>query len=606
MKEFFGVMRRFLPPFKRQIILNFIFNLLSAIFAVFSVAMMYPILEILFGTAEDVNTWMEWTFSKEVITNNLYFLITQFKNNYGPGLALLLVGLFVIFSTALKVGFAYIAAYNVIIIRNGVVKNIRSKLYDKLIRLPLSFYSEERKGDIMARTTGDVTEVEVSIMTSLEMFMKNPILIVVFLTSMLIMSFQLTLFVFLVLPIAGFVIGRVGKSLKKTSQEGQQKMGAILGTIEETLGGLRIIKAFNAEDKMNARFDVQITDYRHIMNRLMNRYILAHPMSELLGTVVIVIIVWFGGTLIMSDRSTLDGPSFIIYLGIFYQIINPAKAFTNAFYNIQKGLAAIERIDKILLAENNIADKENAKDKSEFSSSIEYRAIDFAYDEKKILNNISLKIEKGQTVALVGQSGSGKSTMVDLLPRFFDVQAGGIFIDGVDIRDLSLHALRSLMGNVNQEAILFNDSIYNNIAFGVNKTTREEVEKVARIANAHDFIMETENGYDTVIGDRGSRLSGGQRQRISIARAILANPPILILDEATSALDTESEKLVQDALEKLMKNRTTIVIAHRLSTVKNADLICVLHQGEIIEQGTHKQLIDSDGAFKKLHDLQMY
>lgn len=606
MKEFIDVMKRFLPPFKRQIVFNFIFNILSALFAVFSVAMMYPILEILFGTAEDVYTKVPMELSKDAIVNNFEYYITSVKINYGPGIALLYVGLFLIVATGFKVGFTFLAAKNAVFIRNGIVKNLRGTLYNKIMKLPLGFYSEERKGDIMARATGDVTEVENSIMTSLAMFLKNPVLILVFLISMFIMSIQLTIFVLLILPIAGYIIGQVGKSLKKSSKDAQNQMGVILGTIEETLGGLRIIKAFNAESKMEKRFFKQISEYRNIMMRVMGRYILAHPMSELLGTIVIVIIVWFGGTLIMSSNSNLDGASFIIYIGIFYQIINPAKAFSQAYYSIQKGLAAVERIDKILLAENNITDQPNAKSLDSFSHNISFNHVSFAYDDRQVINNISLDIKKGQTVALVGQSGSGKSTMVDLLPRFYDVKDGSITIDNFDIRELTLYSLRKLMGNVNQEAILFNDTIYNNITFGINSATKEEVMNAAKIANAHNFIIETEDAYDTVIGDRGNRLSGGQRQRLSIARAILANPPILILDEATSALDTESEKLVQEALEKLMKNRTTIVIAHRLSTVKNADLICVMLQGKIVEKGTHDELLKKNGSYRKLHDLQMY
>ncbi len=606
MKDFFKVMRRFLPPFKRHIVLNFLFNLLSAIFAVFSVAVMYPILEILFGISEEITTMVPWALTKEAILHNFSFFISEFKLNHGPGLTLLFIGLFVTLGTLFKVGFAYLAARSMVTIRNGVVKNLRTMLFVKITALPLEFYSEERKGDIMARTTGDVTEVENSIMTSLNMFLKNPIIIVVFLASMLIMSPQLTGFVFLILPIAGFLIGRVGKSLKKKSKEGQKKMGSILGIIEETLGGLRIIKAFNAEEMMNRRFNKQTTEYRNIMNRLMNRYVLAHPMSELLGTLVIIIIVWFGGTLIINGKGTLDGAQFIIYIAIFYQIINPAKAFTNAFYSIQKGLAAMERVDKILLAKNSITDKKDAVDMPTFSTSIQYENVDFAYNERKVIDNVSLEVKKGQTIALVGQSGSGKSTMVDLLPRFYDIQKGSIKIDGTDIRDIKLKSLRHLMGNVSQEAILFNDTIFNNIAFGVESASQEEVENAAKIANAHSFIIETEDGYQTMVGDRGGRLSGGQRQRISIARAILANPPILILDEATSALDTESERLVQDALEQLMKNRTTIVIAHRLSTVRNADVICVMQDGQIAERGKHEDLIEQNGLYRKLHDMQIF
>ncbi|HPF51840.1 MAG TPA: ABC transporter ATP-binding protein [Draconibacterium sp.] len=606
MKEFFRILKRYIPPYKTRLVLNFASNLLSAIFAVFSMAMMIPILEIVFNLSENVGTLQEWSFSMDSIKNNLYYYVTQIKVDYGPGATLLFVGLFVILATMLKVGFAYLAAYQAVYIRNGVVKDIRHEIFNKILYLSLSFFSEEKKGDIMARVTGDVTEVENSIMSSLDMFLKNPVLIIVFLISLLVMSPSMTLFIFLVLPIAGFIIGRVGKTLKKVSREGQDKMGILLSVIEETLGGLRIIKAFNAEKKMDEHFDKELDDYRSIMNRLMRRRELAHPMSEFLGTIVMVIVVWFGGTLILGNNSELSGPEFIAYLGIFYQIINPAKAFTQALYSIQKGLAAMDRIDMILQAENKITDSPNAFALSGLSEAVEYKNISFAYEEKTVIKNISLTIPKGKTVALVGQSGSGKTTFVDLLPRFYDVQEGGIYIDGKNIRDLKIHSLRNLMGNVNQEAILFNDTIYNNIAFGVDKTSKEEVIAAAKVANAHDFIMETEKGYDTIIGDRGSKLSGGQRQRLSIARAILKNPPILILDEATSALDTESERLVQDALEKLMKNRTSLVIAHRLSTVRNADQICVFHEGEIVEQGTHDELIKLDRRYKRLHDMQMF
>lgn len=606
MKDFFQILRRFIPPYKKQLILNFLFNLLSALFTVFSVAMMIPILDIIFDKAKDVYDLLPWAMNSSIIKHNLAYYITEFKAAHGAGMALLLIGVFVIFATLLKVGFYYLGAYEAVYIRNGVVKDLREQIYSKILKLALPFFSEERKGDIISRITGDVTEVENSIMSSLDMFLKNPIIIIVLLASMLVMSLKMTLFIFLVLPVAGFVIGRVGKSLKKVSREGQDKMGMILTVVEETLGGLRIIKAFNAEKKMNARFYTELHDYKSIMNRLMRRRELASPLSELLGTLVIIIVVWYGGTLILSNNSELTGTEFIAYLAIFYQIINPAKAFSTALYSIQKGLASMDRIDKILLANVTIPEKSETKKIATLKNSIEYRNVTFAYDEKIVLNNVSLTIEKGKTIALVGQSGSGKTTFVDLLPRFYDVIGGQILIDGIDLCDLKLHDLRDLMGNVNQEAILFNDTIYNNIAFGVGKTTMSEVIAAAKVANAHDFIIETENGYETVIGDRGSKLSGGQRQRLSIARAILKNPPILILDEATSALDTESERLVQDALENLMKNRTSVVIAHRLSTVRNADLICVFHEGEIVERGTHDELIALDGRYKRLHSMQMF
>jgi ATP-binding cassette, subfamily B, bacterial MsbA len=605
-KEFFKILKRYIPPYKIHLGLTFLYNFLSAVFAVFSVGFMIPILQILFGMAEDVNDLVPWQLSLNSVTHNLYYYLTLFKHAHGPGLSLLLVGLFAALGTLIKVGFAYLGAYETVFIRNGVVRDLRQQIYHKILKLAMPFFTEERKGDIMARISGDVTEVENSIMASLDMFLKNPVLIFVFLVSMLILSPELTGFILIVLPFTGIVIGRVGKTLKKVSREGQDKMGLLLTIIEESLGGLRIIKAFNAESRMEHRFNKEAGLYRNIMNKLMWRRELAHPLSEFLGTVVIVIVVWFGGTLILSNHSDLTGSVFIAYIGIFYQIINPAKAFSTALYSIQKGLAAMDRIDFILQANVIIPEKENALPVKTLVKSIEYRDVSFAYNEKQVLKDISLTIPKGSTVALVGQSGAGKTTFVDLLPRFYDVEEGQILIDGQDIRNLKLHDLRGLMGNVNQEAILFNDTIYNNIAFGVENTTPEAVINAAKVANAHDFIMETENGYETIIGDRGSKLSGGQRQRLSIARAILKNPPILILDEATSALDTESERLVQDALEKLMKNRTSLVIAHRLSTIKNADFICVLHKGRIVETGTHDELLALNGRYSKLHELQVF
>ncbi len=606
MRDFIKVLQRYIPPYKSHLSLTFLYNFLSAIFAVFSVGMMIPILEILFNMAEDVTSMVPWAFTLDAVTHNLYYYLTLFKNTHGSGLTLLVVGLGVTFGTMLKVGFAYLGAWETVFIRNSVVRDIRTQIYRKILRLALPFFTEERKGDIMARISGDVTEVENSIMASLDMFLKNPVLILVFLISLLIMSPTLTMFILVVLPFTGFIIGRIGKSLKKVSREGQDKMGLLLTIIEETLGGLRIIKAFNAEEKMEKRFNGEAGWYRSIMNKLMWRRELAHPLSELLGTFVMVLIVWFGGTLILNSNSELSGATFIAYLAIFYQIINPAKAFTTALYSIQKGMASMDRIDTILMANVTISEKKDAISVDTLKKEIEYRNVNFGYSDKEVLLNIAVTIPKGSTIALVGQSGSGKTTFVDLLPRFYDVTEGAILIDGTDIRDIKLHDLRHLMGNVSQEAILFNDTIYNNIAFGVDETNLEEVMAAARVANAHDFIMETENGYDTIIGDRGSKLSGGQRQRLSIARAILRNPPILILDEATSALDTESERLVQDALEKLMKNRTSIVIAHRLSTIKNADFICVLHKGKIVETGTHDQLIALKGRYTKLYQLQTF
>ena len=612
MKEFFKIAWRFLRPYKHLLGLNFVFNLLSALFAVFSIALIIPILQIIFQMESKVYEFQAnavslspFQFDVSALQNNLYYYITLYKDEYGPGWALLFVGVFLVLATFLKVGTTFLASYTSVGLRNGVVRDLRRLLYDKILVLPMAFFSSERKGDIISRSTGDVQEVENSIMASLDLVLKNPVLIVVYLVTLLIFSVELTLFVMVMLPIAGFIIGRIGKSLKKKSKRGQEKMGVILGVLEETLSGLRIIKAFNAEKRMNERYSHEIEDYRHIMNRLMRRRELAHPVSELLGTIVMVMVVWFGGTLILSTENHLDPATFMSYVGVFYLIIQPAKAFSQGFFSIQKGLAAYDRIDMVLKADVSIKEKADARTVNTLEQSIEYRDVTFAYHDRPVLKKVSLEIPKGKTIALVGQSGSGKSTFVDLLPRLYDIQQGSICIDGVDIRDLKIHDLRDLMGNVNQEAILFNDTIYNNIVFGVDSAAPEEVEAAARVANAHDFIMETEDGYQTMIGDRGGKLSGGQRQRLSIARAVLKNPPILILDEATSALDTESELLVQQALENLMANRTSIVIAHRLSTVRNADLICVFHEGEIVERGTHEALLAADGIYKKLHGLQM-
>lgn len=602
------IAKRFLPPYKNYIILNLIFNVVNALLNVFSFALIIPILQILFKTTPESYNFIDWgspgISALDIAKNNGYWYIGDIINTHGAGFTLLILSVILIIMTTLKTGAAFLSTYYVVPIRTGVVKDIRNKINDKILDLPIGFFSEERKGDILARISGDVNEVENSVMSSLEMMLKNPIMIVVFLTTMFLISWQLTLFVFVLLPIMGYVMGAVGKKLKRTSFEAQNKWGELMSQIEETLGGLRIIKAFNAEKKISDRFHKGSDEFRQMSNRIARRQYLAHPMSELLGTITIAIVLWFGGSLILKGNSLLDASVFIYYLTVFYLIINPAKDLTKASYAIQRGLASMDRIDKILDAENNIVEKTNPKE-LKFKNEIEFNDVWFKYQNDWVIKGMSLKIKKGKTIALVGQSGSGKSTMVDLLPRFYDIQKGEICIDSINIKDGSLKNLRSLMGNVNQEAILFNDTFFNNIAFGVNGATQEQVEEAAKIANAHEFIMATPKGYDSSIGDRGGKLSGGQRQRISIARAILKNPQILILDEATSALDTESEKLVQEALERLMKNRTTIVIAHRLSTIKNADEIYVIHEGEIVEQGPHDILYDKDGYYTKLYNLQL-
>ena len=607
MKEFLQILRRFIPPYKKYLALTVIFNILSAVLNIFSFAALIPILQILFRTegAGTATELMPWSLDnlKEVLANNADYYVTQLIGDVGATTTLLLIGLFLAFATFLKTGAYFLSSATIIPIRTGVVRDIRNQLYHKITSLPLGFFSEERKGDIIARMTGDVGEIESSIMSSLDMLFKNPILIISYFTALIFISWQLTLFTLVFVPIFGWFMGYVGRKLKRKSIAAQSLWSDTMSQVEETLGGLRIIKAFCAEDKMNKRFDGINSEYRDSIQRVNIRQQMAHPMSEFLGTVLIIIVLWVGGILVL-DQQILSGPTFIYYLVMLYSIINPLKDFSKASYTIPKGLASMERVDKILKAENTIKEPANPKHIASFEHQIEFRHVSFRYGEQWVLKDINLVIEKGKTVALVGQSGSGKSTLVDLIPRYYDVQEGEVLIDGINVKDLGIHDLRQLIGNVNQEAILFNDSFYGNITFGVDSATREQVEQAAHIANAHEFIMQTEHGYDTNIGDRGGRLSGGQRQRVSIARAILKNPPILILDEATSALDTESERLVQDALERLMKTRTTVAIAHRLSTIKNADEICVLHEGEIVERGTHEELLEKGGYYRKLHEMQ--
>ena len=607
MKEFLQVLRRFVPPYKRYLVLSVVFNILSAVLNIFSFAALIPILQILFQTGEaeaatEMMAW-DWGNAQAVLMNNLNYTVNGLIADFGPTTTLLFIGLFLAVTTFLKTGAYFLTSACIVPIRTGVVRDIRNQLYRKITSLPLGFFSEERKGDIIARMSGDVQEVENSIMSSLEMLFKNPVLIVAYFATLIFISWQLTLFTLVIVPIMGWFMGLVGRRLKAQSVKAQALWSDTMSQVEETLGGLRIIKAFCAEEKMNRRFDRINSNYRDDLMKVNIRQSSAHPMSEFLGTVMIVIVLWFGGVLVLNNQ-TITGPTFIYYMVILYSIINPLKEFSKAGYNIPKGLASMERIDKILMAENTIKEPSQPRRLRSFEHQIEFRNVSFRYGEQWVLRGINLTIHKGQTIALVGQSGSGKSTLVDLIPRYYDVQEGEVLIDGINVRDLGIHDLRQLIGNVNQEAILFNDSFRNNISFGVDNATQEQIEEAARIANAYDFIMQSEQGFDTNIGDRGGRLSGGQRQRVSIARAILKNPPILILDEATSALDTESERLVQDALERLMKTRTTVAIAHRLSTIKNADEICVLHDGRIVERGTHDDLLAIDGYYKKLHEMQ--